>query len=336
MSESNNGFVDFKAIKQSVSMLQVLEYYGLVQNLKRNVDSLSGPCPLHGGHTEGQFKVSVSKNCWNCFGKCKSGGNILDFVSRKENVGIREAAILILKWFDLSADTASDKQTEKTKDKNPQSQKDTEESAAPESQSKENKPLGFSLKHLDPNHTYLTERGLSPETIITFGLGFCNKGILTGRIAIPVHNLDGGLVAYIGRWPGTPPEGKEKYKFPEGFKKSLEIFNVHRAIKESSTEPLIVVQSVFDCMKIWQEGFRRVVAIMGNVISEEQSTLLLQAVSSQGRIVLMFNEDEAAQQGCQNALMRLSSACYVRTIKLSQRELQPEHPSQKRFIELLK
>jgi DNA primase len=143
-------------------------------------------------------------------------------------------------------------------------------------------------------------------------------------------------VAYIGRWPGIPPEGKEKYKFPEGFKKSLEIFNVHRTIKESLTEPLIVVQSAFDCMKIWQTGFRRVVAIMGNVISEEQSALLLQAVSPQGRIVLMFNEDEPAQSGCQNALMRLSPACYVRTIKLSQKELQPEYLSQKKFAELLK
>ena len=89
-------------------------------------------------------------------------------------------------------------------------------------------------------------------------------------------------------------------------------------------------------MKIWQEGFHRVVAIMGNVVSEEQSALLLQAVSSQGRIVLMFNEDEAAQAACQNALMRLSSACYVRTIKLSPRELQPEYLSQKKFTELLK
>ena len=215
MSESNNGFVDFKAIKQSVSMLQVLEYYGLTQNLKRNGDSLSGPCPLHGGHTEGQFKVSVSKNCWNCFGKCKSGGNILDFVSRKENVGIREAAILILKWFDLSADTAPDKQTEKTKDKNPQSQKDPKESAAPESQSKENKPLGFSLKYLDPNHTYLTERGLSPETIITFGLGFCNKGILTGRIAIPVHNLDGGLWRISAAGREHHPKERRNTNFPK-------------------------------------------------------------------------------------------------------------------------
>ncbi len=336
MSESDSGFVDFKTIKKSVSMLQVLEHYGLTHTLKRNGDSLSGPCPLHGGQTEGQFKVSISKNCWNCFGKCKAGGNVLDFVSHKEKIGIRDAAIFLMERVGLSTIPAENKQTEEKIDKSPQGQNNNEEPVTTADEPKINKPLGFVLKSLDPNHPYLAERGFTKETVMAFGLGHCKKGILMERIAIPIHNLNGQLVAYIGRWPGIPPEGKEKYKFPEGFKKSLEIFNVHRAIKESSTEPLIVVESVFDCMKIWQTGFRRIVSIMGNVISEEQIMLLLHIASSQGRIVLMFNEDETAQSSCQNALMRLSPSCYVKTIKLSPKELQPEYLSQNKFTELLK
>ena len=42
-------FVDFKAVKAAVSMLQVLERYGLAESFKRSGNSLSGPCPLHGG-----------------------------------------------------------------------------------------------------------------------------------------------------------------------------------------------------------------------------------------------------------------------------------------------
>lgn len=336
MSESDSGFVDFKTIKRSVSMLQVLEHYGLTHTLKRNGDSLSGPCPLHGGQSEGQFKVSISKNCWHCFGKCKAGGNVLDFVSQKEKIGIREAAIFLMERVGLSTVPAKNKQTEEKKVKSPEGQKDNEEPVTTAEEPKINKPLGFVLKHLDPDHPYLTERGISQETVMAFGLGYCKKGILAGRIAIPIHNVDGELVAYIGRWPGIVPEGKEKYKFPENFKKAFEVFNVHRAVKESPMEPLIVVQSIFDCMKIWQTGLRRIVSIIGNTLSEEQSTLLLQAVSSQGRIALMFNNDEPAQSGCQNALMRLSPACYVRTIKLSPNELQPENLSQKKFAELLK
>lgn len=78
----------------------------------------------------------------------------------------------------------------------------------------ENPVLTFELK-VDPKHPYLKERGLKKETIEVFGLGFCSRGLMKDRIAIPIHNKDGELVAYCGRWPGEdPPEGEEKYKMP--------------------------------------------------------------------------------------------------------------------------
>ena len=41
------------------------------------------------------------------------------------------------------------------------------------------------------------------------------------HIATPIHNADGQLVAYAGRWVGGElPEGEEKYKLPPRFKKS--------------------------------------------------------------------------------------------------------------------
>jgi DNA primase len=46
-----------------------------------------------------------------------------------------------------------------------------------------NPPPKFALK-LDPGHSYLKERGLSDETIESFGLGYCSRGLLKGRIAI--------------------------------------------------------------------------------------------------------------------------------------------------------
>src|SRR5439155_18065696 len=88
-------YVDFKAVKASVSMLQILDHYGLTERFKRSGHSLSGACPLHNGDNRRQFRVSASKNCWNCFGKCKRGGNVLDFVALKENISVRESAIRI-------------------------------------------------------------------------------------------------------------------------------------------------------------------------------------------------------------------------------------------------
>jgi DNA primase len=59
-------FVGFNALKRSVSMLQILERYGLTEHLRRSGDNLSGPCPLHNGHNPSQFRVSLSKNCFHC------------------------------------------------------------------------------------------------------------------------------------------------------------------------------------------------------------------------------------------------------------------------------
>src|SRR6266849_4012769 len=99
--KQNTPFVGFAAIKRAVSMMQILERYHLLDRLHRSGDSLSGACPIHNGHNQTQFRVSISKNCWICFGDCHQGGSIVDFVSRKEGVAIRDAALLIQDWFDV-------------------------------------------------------------------------------------------------------------------------------------------------------------------------------------------------------------------------------------------
>src|SRR5262245_28546754 len=99
--KTTDKFVGFEVLKKSVSMSQVLDRYGLLERLRRTGDSLTGACPLHAGHNSTQFRVSLIKNCWICFGDCHTGGSIVDFVSRKEEVGIRDAALLIQDWFQV-------------------------------------------------------------------------------------------------------------------------------------------------------------------------------------------------------------------------------------------
>src|SRR5579863_9435558 len=64
-----------------------------------------------------------------------------------------------------------------------------------------NKPLKFRLDKLERSHPYLDERRLVQETIVDFGIGFCAKGMMADRIAIPIHNESGEVVAYAGRFP---------------------------------------------------------------------------------------------------------------------------------------
>lgn len=195
-----------------------------------------------------------------------------------------------------------------------------------------NPPLKFALK-LDPDHPYLADRGLAKETIEHFGLGYCSRGLMKERIAIPIHNDRGELVAYAGRWPGDPPEGEGKYKLPPGFQKHLVLFNLHRVIKEASAGKLIVVEGFFDCFRIWQAGFKNVVALMGSTLSPEQEELL---VSHAKMIAVMLDRDDAGMKATGEILSSLAGIVFVRVIELPSPGDQPDRLKEEEMVNLLK
>src|SRR5689334_20185926 len=131
---SKSSFVDFKAVKAAITMEQLLEHYGLLDRFKKTGDSLSGPCPIHKGTNTTQFRISISKNIWNCFSECKGGGNTLDFIAKMEGVSIHGAALKAMEWFGLNAESpakpsAAAPKSAKTNPKEPAptSPKDSEE-----------------------------------------------------------------------------------------------------------------------------------------------------------------------------------------------------------------
>jgi DNA primase len=323
-------FIDFRAVKREVTMVQVLEHYGLMSQMKQNGDSITGACPIHEGKNETAFRVSISKNCWNCFSQCGCGGNVLDFVARKEKVSLPKAARLLVEWFNLKIESPEndtprrEKSDSRVRDKN-EPKREAAKPIEPEDGKGENKPLEFVLKNLQPEHPYLTERGLSPETIQIFGLGFCQKGLLTGRIAIPIHNAKGELVAYAGRWPCDTD--KEKYLFPKGFKKSLELFNLDRAGKEPADKPLVIVEDFFDCMMLHQHGCRKVIALMGSSMSPAQEGLIRKHTDSNSHVIVMLDEDEAGQAAREEIAGRLAKFCYIKVHQFNEPGTQPEHRS---------
>lgn len=327
-------FVDFKAVKAAITMEQVLGHYGLLDKFKRGKDSLNGPCPIHGGSNPTQFRVSISKNIWNCFSECKHGGNVLDFIAKMEDVSIHAAALKAIQWFNLdheavSADreqSESGESEETAPAAKPAPKPATRTVQAPtQEKSVPNVPLKFRLDKLERNHPYLAERGLSEETIIDFGIGHCSKGMMEGRIAIPIHNEKGEVMAYAGRFPGEPPEGTPKYKLPPGFRKSQELFNVDRAFKESPDKPLLIVEGFFDCMKIHDHGYKKVVALMGSSMSFAQEELIRKHTNSKSQVIIMLDENEAGIIGREDMAIRLSKFCFVRVHKFDSPDMEPEH-----------
>lgn len=331
---SKSTFIDFKAVKAALTMEQVLDHYQLLDKFKRSRDSLSGPCPIHEGSNPTQFRVSLTKQVWNCFSTCKRGGNALDFIAIMEKVSIHGAALKAIEWFHLGTEAvvASDSKPQPAESPNLPAEREVPKpkpSATPVASQDNvglNKPLKFRLDKLERNHPYLTEtRGLTLETIVDFGIGFCAKGMMADRIAIPICNPEGNVVAYAGRFPGEPDENTPKYKLPPGFRKSLELFNIDRAIKESPDKPLVIVEGFFDCMKLHQLGHRKVVALMGSTLSATQEELIKHHTCKHSQIIVALDENEAGEAGRDDIACRLSKVCFVRVHTFDKPDMEPEH-----------
>jgi DNA primase len=340
--------VDIALVRKSVSIEQILTHYGFLETLTRKGDSLVGPCPMHQGKNKTQFSASISKNIFRCFGDCvgdsrlhNGGGNHLNFVIVMEGIeepddhdqhkAARKAALLMAEWFDIGSQHTTWKPppSRQTAAVKPLTVPPTIDVPLVQPTAQEplvNQPLPFTLRDLDANHPYLTARGFSPETAAYFGAGFhAGKGIMKGRIVLPIHDVDGTLVAYAGRWPGDePPEGEGKYRLPPGFHKSLVVYSLNRAKACARQHGLVLVEGFFDAMRLHQLGVCHAIAIMGSSMSTEQENLIVDAVGPQGKVTLLFDGDASGRTCTQDVLSQLGKRVYTKALYLPD-GIQPDH-----------
>jgi len=293
------GWVSFRAVKAAVSMRLVLADYGVLEQLRRSGrDQYRGRCPIHCGQGRDAFHAHLGKNVFHCFA-CGAGGNVLDLVAELEQCSVREAALRLQRRYGGGGWRPTPRPSEPGEDKLVTEKR------------KGNPVLPFSLPGLVADHPYVADRGLSPETASRFEIGYHGgPGIMTGRLAIPIHDEDGRLVAYCGRSvAGELP----RYKFPAGFRKAAVLFNYHRAAAGCGRR-VVVVEGFFDCMRVHQAGFVSVVALMGAALSPKQAELLAGRFTE---IVLMLDGDPAGQAGMHDAAARLVSRCSVHRVILA-------------------
>lgn len=334
-------WVDFRAVKQGVSMEMVLGRYG-VELRRANKTSLRGRCPLpaHGSdHSKDSFGVNTEKSIWACqSSSCvkaragRKGGNVLDFVAAMEQCSVRDAALKIQTWFGV-AGVATEKKATPAPEQLVAGGKEGSEPARGTGliENAVNLPLTFTLKGVDPSHPYLAERGIEQGIAEYFGVGFFRgKGLMSGRVVVPIHNERESLVAYAGRSiDGAEP----KYKLPAGFRKSLVLFNLHRALRtgQEAQGRVVVVEGFFDCMKVVQAGFPATVALMGNTLSAAQEALLLAHFRE---VVLMLDGDEAGLAAAEKIAGRLVHQFFVCVVDLPA-GAQPDRLSSEVIRELL-
>ena len=318
-------WIDFKELRTRLDFAAVLEYYGV--EVKRKGEQHMGFCPLpghNGNRNSPSFSANLGKGIFQCFG-CGAKGNVLDFAALmeksdpKDGATLREIALKLQKQFcRTSKEKPGTPAAGKPAPPKPAEQKDERLVVV-------NPPLDFELKGLDVEHPYLLGRGFTPETIRHFSLGYCGRGLLKTRLAIPLHDASGKLVGYAGRVVDDSiiTEDNPRYRFPgkrekDGtvfeFRKTLFLYNGFRI--KGPVADLIVVEGFTGVWWLNQHGVSLVVGTMGDC-SEQQAALIVSLVKPDGHVWLAPDGDKAGDRHAQTMLTFISPHRFIRWVKLA-------------------
>lgn len=319
-------WIDFKALRTNLDFVAVLKHYGV--DVKGNGKQHHGYCPLPDHNGKGNspsFSANLERGIFQCFG-CGAKGNVLEFAAFMEKIDPRDGAALrevALKLQQRFCPELGDSPKEMKKFTPPK----PEPIKPPPSDMPVhiNVPLDFELKDLDPRHPYAASRGFALDTIAHFGLGYCSRGMLKGRLAIPLHDTQGRLIGYAGRLVDDTNVSEEnpRYRFPgkrekEGkifeFRKTWFLYNGFRL--KTPVDELIIVEGFTSVWWLHQNGMPNVVATMGADCSDKQVELIVSLVKPAGRVWVIPDGDMAGERLVHSLLFQVSPHRFVRWVKL--------------------
>lgn len=300
-------------IRNSVNIVDIIKEYVPLTSKGKN---FFGVCPFHEDHAP-SMSVSSDKQIYRCF-SCGAAGNVFTFVKDYENVSFLEAVSIVAKKAGITFDyVASEK---KVDNKFANLFKITNDSAKFYQNNLNTKD---GEKALD----YLKRRGFTPESIkeLEFGLSTFNNSLLNflnkkgysnediekttlislegkphdvfvNRIMIPIHDLDGNVVGYTGR-EFLNNDGPKYINSKESmiFKKGTILFNYHRAKNEvRNTHELIIVEGNMDALKMYSNGIKNVIALMGTALTTDHINAIKKM---RCKVILMLDNDKAGKLG---------------------------------------
>ncbi len=172
-------------IRTRLDIVDVVSGYIALQKAGR---SFKAPCPFHTERTP-SFIVNPERQSWHCFGACSTGGDAFSFVMRHQNIEFSEALRILAQKAGVEL-TQRGRQDSDRRDK----LHAVNRLAATWYQERLKSPEGKAA--LD----YLKERGVSPEMIDAFQLGYSPdswdalKTYLTRMGAPETDAVEAGLI----------------------------------------------------------------------------------------------------------------------------------------------
>jgi DNA primase len=324
----NAGTASSDGVKDRVlTATDIVELVGQSVALKRRGKDFVGLCPFHQEKTP-SFKVDPTKQYFYCFG-CKSGGNAIDFVIKRDRVEFKDALRTLAERAGIEMPTKFGVSREKTSERQ-QLLEACSSACALFEKLLSHPELGQAARN------YLEQRGFDAESIRRFQVGFTPQswdtllrspiakkfpaGLLQqaglvksregggfydtfrNRVMFPIRDEQGRVIAFGGRvMPGS--EDPAKYlNSPETplFSKSSCVYGLDLARQRIvETRLVAVVEGYTDVVMAHQFGVSNVVSILGTAMTEQHVKILRRFAD---RIVLLFDADEAGETAVNRAV----------------------------------
>ncbi len=279
--------------------------------LKKAGQNFMGLCPFHSEKTP-SFTVNPTKQFFHCFG-CSAGGDVFHFLSKIEQITFPEAVrrLAVTAGVTLPTYQNTTTETDQAYSEFEQIYRANAEAAALFHQNL------LHRKEAEEARRYLRGRGVSDETVRTFGIGFAlpfyddlikhikaptallekaslirkgEKGYydtFRNRMIVPIRTVQGRVVGFGGRaLNDTPPKYLNTSETPV-FTKGKHLFGLDIARGKTS---LIVVEGYFDAMMLHQNGISNAVATMGTAMTPDHLQAIRRHVE---KVHLIFDPDTA-------------------------------------------
>src|SRR5690348_3557254 len=150
-------------VKQQADIVRIVGDY--VQLKKAGAQNYSGLCPFHQEKTP-SFSVHATRQFFHCFG-CGASGDVFSFVQKMENISFPEALRLVAQKFDIKLPKMQYSSEHEAADARVRRQLiDIHESACAFFVEQLRRPEASQARQ------YLSNRGLTEETIREFRIGF--------------------------------------------------------------------------------------------------------------------------------------------------------------------
>ncbi len=310
---------EIEEIRARVDILDVISRYVTVRPSGKNHVAI---CPFH-PDTAPSLTISAEKGLFHCFG-CGEGGDVFRFLMKIERIEFPEAVSR------LAAQAGVTLTSERKNVEGLAQLRELAERVTRHYERRLKEPVGRRA------WDYLQERGLKPETIARFRLGYAppagedllkafrgseealsHLGVLMegergcwsffrDRVIFPVLSSQGEVVGFAGR---TLSHEEPKYLNVRNtalFEKSRLLYGLPgaRAAFTQHGEALLV-EGYIDVMMSHQHGFTHAVASMGTAFTAEQARLLKRYVS---RVLIAYDRDVAGRAATLRGMKQLLSA----------------------------